>query len=83
MPKVEELSRRKFLRGAGTSLAGLALAGGVGLLLPGCSQQPAPPPAQPAAAEPPKAPEWPFTYTKLDPDKALKLAYDSYQDDNG
>ena len=84
MSKVEELSRRKFLRGAGTSLAGLALAGGVGILLPGCSQQPATPPAQPAAAaEPTKAPEWPFTYTKLDPDKAAKLAYDSYQADNG
>ncbi len=79
----KELSRRKFLCGAGTSIAGLALVSSVGLLLPGCSKQEAAPAAPPAAAAPePKigVPEWPFTYKKLDPDVAAKRAYDGYKE---
>jgi hypothetical protein len=82
--KVKQLTRRKFLHGASTSLAGLALAGSVGFLLPGCAQKEAaaPPPAAAPPAEPAKigVPEWPFTYKKLDPNVAAKRAYDGYKE---
>ncbi len=83
--KVKELTRRKFLRGAGASVAGLALAGTVGILLPGCSkQEPAAPVTPPANAAPEPVigvPEWPLNYVKLDPGTAEKRAYDAYMED--
>ncbi len=72
------LDRKKFLKGAGASLAGLALMGGVGSLLAGCDQGGA---AAPTGSE--SAPSWPVAYEKLDPDKAEQLAYDSYQAGHG
>ncbi|MBS4022155.1 MAG: hypothetical protein KGZ79_07000 [Dethiobacter sp.] len=78
--KVKELTRRKFLHGAGTSLAGLALAGSVGLLLPGCTKQATPAPV--AAPDPViGVPQWPLSYVKLDPAAAEKKAYDAYMKD--
>ncbi len=82
--KVKELTRRKFLCGAGTSLAGLALAGSVGILLPGCAkQEPAAPATPPANAAPEPVigvPEWPFTYQKLDPNEAADRGYKYYKE---
>ncbi|MDO9574420.1 MAG: hypothetical protein Q7I94_05435 [Candidatus Contubernalis sp.] len=78
------LTREQFIKG---SIAGLVLAGGAGSLLVGCSEtaESDSPPAnndnnnnsEIAAAA------WPFTYKKLDPDKAEELAFQSYQDGNG
>lgn len=73
------LSRRKLLKSAGYSLAGLTLAGTVGALVSGCSQQPAA--SEPAPAEATTTPQWPFTYAKLDPSVAEKKAYDAYKED--
>lgn len=78
MAEEKVLSRRKLLRGAGYSLAGLTLAGTVGAFFSGCSDSP-------TAAEPvnPKlnSPTWPLAYVKLDPDVAEKRAYDAYMED--
>jgi hypothetical protein len=79
--KVKELSRRKFLHGAGASVAGLALAGTVGMMLSGCTK------SEGSAAPPAAAPteiavaEWPYTYKKLDPDVAAQKGYDGYKAD--
>ncbi len=73
--KMKELSRRKFLQGAGTSLAGVALAGGVGALLTGRGQAESNTGSEVAAAK------WPFEYKKLDPDEAAKRGYDAYKED--
>lgn len=69
----QEMSRRKFLCGAGVSLAGVALGGGIGALL-GYSQQEA------NASEVP-APSWPAEYQLLDPDEAARRGYDGYKED--
>ncbi len=74
--KQVRLSRKKFIAGTGASLAGLALAGGVGSLLAGCA------PEQDVAA-PEGAPSYPFAYEKLDLDEVAQRAYDSYKDGNG
>jgi hypothetical protein len=83
--KVKELSRRKFLHGAGASVAGFALAGTVGMMLSGCSKSEgsAAPPAAPPAVAPaePAVAEWPYTYKKLDPDVAAQKGYDGYKAD--
>ncbi|UNC92772.1 hypothetical protein [Candidatus Contubernalis alkaliaceticus] len=81
------LTREQFIKG---SLAGLVLVGGAGALLTGCSEtaESDSPPANTnnnnnnnnseiAAAA------WPFTYQKLDPDKAEELAFQSYLDGHG
>lgn len=73
--KQVKLSRKKFIAGTGASLAGLALAGGVGSLLAGCAEQ--------DVAAPEGAPSYPFAYEKLDLDEVAQRAYDSYKDGNG
>lgn len=70
--KDKQVSRRNFLKGA-ASVAGVTLLSGAGgLLLAGCSG------TQATAAE--KAPEWPFPYKKLDPEKAAERAYKAYKE---
>lgn len=71
--KDKQISRKDFLKGVGTSIAGVTLLGGVGSLLTGCSDQN----AQANAST--EKPEWPFKYTKLDADKAAQRAYDAYK----
>ena len=73
--KKSMLDRKKFLLSAGAvCLAGVAITSGAGSLLSGCSQ------AAPAGSG---AASWPVAYKKLDPDKAEKDAYDSYQAGHG
>jgi hypothetical protein len=81
MAECEEkiLSRRKLLRNAGVSLAGITLASSMGLLS-GCSNQAAPVPAPTEPAEV-SIPEWPLSYVKLDSAVAEKRAYDAYMED--
>jgi len=81
----EELSRRHFLVGAGKLLVGAAV-GAAGLSAVACGQTTKPatqaaaapaaaPTAAPAAA---KVPEWPWPYTKLDPQEVAQAAYEGF-----
>lgn len=77
--KDKEISRKDFLKGVGTSIAGVALLGGVGSVLTACSSPAAvAPEPQPQAGVLGK-PQWPFTYVKVDADKAAQRGYDAYK----
>lgn len=65
-------SRRHFLKCVGTSVVGVSLLSAGGFLLSGCSS------AQPVEAM--EAPEWPYTYVKLDAKKVQERAYNAYFD---
>ena len=73
--KKKILTREQFIKG---SLAGLVLAGGAGALLTGCSETADSPPNNNNAEM--AAPTFPFTYKKLDPDRAAEIAWKSYWD---
>ncbi|MBS4031731.1 MAG: hypothetical protein KGZ63_10005 [Clostridiales bacterium] len=74
------LSRRKLLRNAGVSLAGITLASSMGFLS-GCSNQAAPVPATVAEPAEVPVPVWPLSYVKLDPAAAEQKAYAAYKED--
>jgi len=67
------ITRKNFLKGMGTSIAGVTVLGGVGTLLAGCTEE----------ASAMEKPEWPFKYEKIDPDVAAQRAYDSYKSGRG
>ncbi len=58
-----ELSRREFLTKSGLVVAATAV-GAAGLGFVSVAQQ--------------QAPDWPFPYKELDPDKAAQIGYDGY-----
>jgi hypothetical protein len=66
MSEEKLLTRRKLLYGAGLSVCGIALGGTMGTLLTGCSQKQPAAVASPGPAPVPSAPEFPWTYQKLD-----------------
>ncbi len=68
-------SRRRFLKNAGITVAGIAVASsGLGILLSGCET------SDNASQAAVVVPEWPWPYTKIDPDVAAERAYLSYQE---
>lgn len=73
------VDRQEFLKTLGRSVAGVALLGGVGTLLTGCSEEQ--PPA--AVVDTTQAPQWPFAYVGLDADKAAERGFNSYKTDGG
>ncbi len=58
------VTRREFLTRSGLAVAATA-AGASAMGLVGFTQQPA-------------APDWPWPYKELDPEKAAQIAYDGY-----
>jgi hypothetical protein len=68
-----EVTRRKFLRAAGVSVAGLSVAGSVGLLVNHADLHHYAEASEKSASAPA-----PLTYVKLDPDKAAERGYQSY-----
>ena len=75
MTDQKQISRKDFLKGMGTSLAGVAVAGSLGGLLTGCS-------AETASSNSEAAP-YPFKYKKLDPAVAEERAYNAYFEQGG
>ncbi len=75
--KDKQISRKDFIKGVGKSLAGVTILGGVGGILTACSDEAnvAPQPMSGGT----DTPQWPFTYVKLDADKAAERAYDAYK----
>lgn len=76
--KNRQMSRKDFIKGAGLSLAGVAMAGSLGGLLTACSKIDIA-----GAAGHMEAPEWPFKYKKLDPEKVKARAYNTYKEKGG
>lgn len=72
----KQISRKDFLKGMGTSLAGVAVVGTMGGLLTGCT-------AETAGSGVEGAPEFPFKYVKLDPAKAEEIGYNTYFEKGG
>lgn len=75
----KQITRKDFLKGVGVSVAGVAMAGGVGALLTGCTTAP----ATANAAGSTEKPQWPLKYVKLDPDKVEARAYTGYKEKGG
>lgn len=75
MSNNKEMSRKDFIKGMGVSLAGVAVAGGLGGMLTGCAATPV------ASAD--SAPAWPMKYKKLDPAKAEERAFNGYKEKGG
>ena len=73
MTERKEMSRKDFLKGMGTSLAGVAVVGGLGGVLTGCASE-----TGEASAVP-----HPLPYKKLDPAKAEERAYNTYFEKGG
>ncbi len=72
------MSRKKFIKGAGSTVAGVALLGGVGSLLTGCGENGNGNGAAKEGDSNIEVPEHPFEYKPLDPDKVAERAYDAY-----
>lgn len=69
----KQFSRKDFLKGMGTTIAGAAVLG-TGLLT-GCAQE------TPVSAD--GVPAFPFKYVKLDPTKARDRGYNTYFEKGG
>ncbi len=76
MQERKQISRKDFLKGVGTTVAGVTVIGSVGSILTGCSTD------TPTASVTEKS-EWPFKYQKSDPDKAAERAYKGYKEKGG
>lgn len=72
----KQISRKDFLKGMGTSIAGVAVVGSLGGLLTGCSQGV-------SSTGIDGIPEYPFKYVKLDPAKAEEIGYNTYFEKGG
>lgn len=75
----KQISRKDFLKGVGVSVAGVAMAGGVGGLLTACGNDSGSANVQGAGG----APEWPYKYVKLDPEKVKERAFKAYKELGG
>ncbi len=72
----KQISRKDFLKGVGTTVAGVTVIGTLGSVLSGCAPTT-------ASVETPEKPEWPFPYTKIDADKAAERAFNAYKEKGG
>lgn len=78
MSENKSMSRKDFLKGMGTAAAGVAVAGTLGGLLTGCTNETAS-----VSGDPMEAPEWPLKYQKIDPAVAEERAYNAYFEQGG
>ena len=76
------ITRKDFLKGMGTAIAGVTLFGGMGSVLMGCSQEEVSMAETPMASNPEPV-AYPVAYTHIDPDKAAERAYKNYKEKGG
>ncbi|WP_246451760.1 hypothetical protein [Alkalicella caledoniensis] len=74
MREENQISRKKFLKGVGATVASVAVVGTIGSVLAGCSSE--------ASADVEKA-QWPYPYQKVDSAEAEKIAYKGYKEKGG
>ena len=70
----KNLSRKDFLKGMGTTLAGVTLFGGMGTVMASLNE---------AEAAEKSGMEHPLPYKRIDPDKAAERAYKYYKEKGG
>jgi hypothetical protein len=73
----KELSRKDFLKGMGSALAGATVLGGVGSVLMGCEE------AGVGDQGGASRPAWPFSYSPLDGEKVARRAYKAFKEKGG
>ncbi len=76
----KSITRKDFLKRAGMSAAGIAMAGGVGGILTACTNAGT---ASVNSTGTPDKPQWPFKYVKLDPAKVEERAFKGYKEKGG
>jgi len=76
MTENKQISRKKFIKGIGVTVAGVAVTGGLSGLLTGCS-------TPVATTDTSQAPAWPFKYEKLDPTVVEARAFKGYKEKGG
>jgi len=86
--KEKQITRKDFLKGVGVSVAGVAMATGVGGLLTACAekepdQNTGGTNSETAGSGSVGRPTWPFKYAKLDVEKVKERAFDAYKTKGG
>ncbi len=82
--KEKQITRKDFLKGVGVSVAGVAMATGVGGLLTACGEKESGSgSADVSGSGSVGKPEWPFKYVKLDVEKVKERAFDAYKTKGG
>lgn len=72
----KQITRKNFLKGMGTTIAGVTVLGGMTSILTGCDED-----AQ--AANNGVEASYPMNYKKVDPDKVADRAYTAYHEQGG
>jgi len=78
----KNITRKDFIKGMGTTLAGVTLLGGMSGVLTGCSEEEAAQVAEQMGVEPEQV-AYPVAYTEIDPDIAAERAYKAYKEQGG
>ncbi len=78
----KNLTRSEFLKGMGTTLAGVTILGGISGVLTGCDEAEVAQAKEEMGLDPEQV-GYPVAYTKIDPDKAAERAYKFYKEKGG
>jgi len=72
----KQITRKNFLKGMGTTIAGVTVLGGMTSVLTGCDEEAQASNSQGEAS-------YPMNYKKVDPDKVADRAYAGYKEKGG
>ncbi len=72
----KQITRKNFLKGVGTTIAGVTVLGGMTSILTGCDEEV-------QASNDQGDASYPLPYKRVDPDQVAKRAYDGYQEKGG
>ena len=74
--KEKQITRKNFLKGMGTTIAGVTVLGGMTSILTGCDEEV-------QASNDQGEASYPMNYKKVDPDKVADRAYNAYHEQGG